>query len=189
MTSRSSPKGSPAGLRSSRGKLGSTVGARVVAWALLGTPAVGAAMVAGCLPPDFEILPRVNHPITIDRSLLTIPPDQVLTLGCHDETFDLSNAIVDADDDDPVTIAWLVDYFPSQGLEPDAINRLRFTFDPCTKPSSDISTVEALVLDRSVPLDILANADLLKEFAEDDVTSDSVIWFVSYDSDCVCGAP
>lgn len=161
--------------------------ARAVAWALLALHAVGASVASSCLPPDFEILPRVNHPITIDKALLTVSPDVFQTLVCEPKTFDLSNAIVDEDEDDPRTIAWLVDYFPGQSLEPDAINRLRFTFDPCTKPGSDISTIEALVLDRPVPLEILADADLLKAFVDDDVTSDSVIWFVGYDRGCPCG--
>jgi len=138
------------------------------------------------LPPDFEIVPRENHPVSIDKSLLTRSPDQFQSISedCEPRVFDLTNSIIDADQKDPVTIAWLVDYAPGQSVEPDAINRLRFTFDPCTNPKAapfKVSTVEAMVLDRAVPLDILANVDLLKEFADDDVTSDSVVWFVRYD--------
>jgi len=140
---------------------------------------------ASCLPPDFEIVPRENHPVSIDKTLLTRSPDQFQDIleDCEPRVFDLTNSIVDADKNDPVTIAWLVDYAPGQSVEPDAINRLRFTFDPCTNPKAaagKVSTVEAMVLDRAVPLDIPANVDLLKAFVDDDVTSDSVVWFVGF---------
>lgn len=142
-------------------------------------------LAASCLPPDFEIVPRENRPVSIDKALLTRSPDQYQDIleDCEPRVFDLTNSIIDPDENDPVTIAWLVDYAPGQSVEPDAINRLRFTFDPCTNPKAaagKVSTVEAMVLDRSVPLDILADVDLLKEFADDDVTSDSVVWFVGF---------
>ena len=144
----------------------------------------------GCLPPDFEIEPAENHPVSIDKSLLTRSPDQFQDLSnCEPRTFDVTNAIVDADDDDPVTIAWMVDYQPGQSVEPDANNRLRFTFDPCTNPKAvagKVSTIEVLVLDRVVPLDILADVDKLKAFEGDGVTTDSVVWFVGFDDNSCC---
>lgn len=142
--------------------------------------------VAACLPPDFEIVPRENHPVSIDKALLTPSPDQYQDIlpACDAVVFDLSNSIIDDDKGDPQTIAWLVDYSPGQSVQPDSINFKRFTFDPCTNPKAargEVSTVEALVFDRPIPLDVLANADLLKEYVADDVTSDSVVWFVGFE--------
>ena len=147
-------------------------------------------LAASCLPPDFEIVPRENHPVSIDKALLTRSPDQFQEiLNCEPRTFDLSNAIVDADANDPVTIAWLVDYAQGQSVQPDLIGFRRFSFDPCTNPKADagkVSTIEAMVFDRSVPPDILEDVDKLKLFAADDVTSDSVVWFVGFDSVVCC---
>lgn len=165
--------------------------ARGVARALL-EAALGSLLfgLGGCLPPDFEIEPAENHPVSIDKSLLTRSPDQFQDLSnCEPRTFDVTNAIVDADANDPVTIAWMVDYQPGQSVEPDANNRLRFTFDPCTNPKAvagKVSTIEVLVLDRVVPLDILADVDKLKAFEGDDVTTDSVVWFVGFDDRSCC---
>jgi len=141
---------------------------------------------ATCLPPDFEIVPRENNPVSIDKALLTRSPDQYQDIppDCDPVVFDLSNSIVDADKNDPVTIAWLVDYAPGQSVQPDSINFKRFTFDPCRNPKAtagQVSTIEAIVFDRAVPLDILGNADLLKAYVADDVTSDSVVWFVGFE--------
>jgi len=167
-----------------------------LARALLHTSAAMCASVSiftasSCLPPDFEIVPQENHPIAIDKTLLTRSPDQFhdMTFDCEPRVFDLSNAIVDDDSDDPITIAWIVDYAPGLSVEPDAINRLRFTFDKCTNPKAElfeITTIEALVLDRVVPLEILADVDLLKTFSEDGVTRASVVWFVGFDSQGDC---
>lgn len=165
--------------------------ASLVARALLSLLVGGLPLgLGGCLPPDFEIEPDENRPVTIDKSLLTRSPDEYQNLSdCEPRTFDITNAIVDPDADDPVTIAWIVDYQPGQGVEPDADNRLRFTFDPCTNPKArpgKVSTVEVFVLDRVVPFDILADVDALKAFDDNDVTTDNVVWFVGFESAACC---
>lgn len=166
---------------------------RVMARPLLYLTGCAAAVLAAsaCLPPDFEIAPEENHPVSIDKSLLTRSPNQFqdMTFDCEPRVFDVTNAIVDEDTDDPLTIAWIVDYAPGQSVEPDAINRLRFTFDKCTNAKAavgKVTTIEVLVLDRAVPLDILADVDRLKTYSDDDVTSDSVVWFVGFDADSCC---
>ncbi len=184
--------GAPPRSRVATGLTGRHRGIPRLARALLHTSAAMFATLSvlplsSCLPPDFEIVPQENHPIAIEKALLTRSPDQFhdMTFDCEPRVFDLSNAIVDADPDDPITIAWIVDYAPGLSVEPDAINRLRFTFDKCTNPKAElfkITTIEALVLDRVVPLEILADIDQLKAFDGDGVTQASVVWFVGFDS-------
>lgn len=188
--------GAPPRSRVATGFTGRDPGCRRLARALLHTSAamfatLSVSSLSSCLPPDFEIVPQENHPIAIDKALLTRSPDQFhdMTNDCEPRVFDLSNAIIDADADDPITIAWIVDFAPGLSVEPDAINLLRFTFDKCTNPKAapfKVTTVEALVFDRVVPFEVLADVDLLKTFDDNGVTRDSVVWFVGFDSLGAC---
>lgn len=147
-----------------------------VARALLN--ATAAVLMAGCLPPDFEVAPRENHPVTIDKSLLTYSPDEFQEIPCSERVFDLQGAISD-EDGDRIQIAWILGFEPNLNMVPDVVGQFRFTYRPCftDRVEADVvQTLEVLVFDRPLPPGL--TVDELKEFAEDDVTSDSVVWFV-----------
>ncbi len=166
--------------RSGRGALRAAL--EVVAWPLLS--ATAAVLMAGCLPPDFEIAPRENHPVTIDKSLLSQSPDQFQEVACEARVFDVKGAISD-EDGDRLQIAWILDYAPNRNLVPDVVGQFTFTYTPCFTPrwaNDKVQTLEILVFDRPLPPGL--TVDELKAFAEDDVTSDSVIWFIKSE----CGA-
>ena len=148
----------------------------LVAWPLLNTTT--AILVAGCLPPDFEVAPRENQPVTIDKALLSYSPDQFQEVACEERVFDVQGAISD-EDGDRLQIAWILDYAPNRNLVPDVVGQFRFTYTPCFTPrwaNDKVQTLEMLVFDRPLPLGL--TVDELKAFAEDDVTSDSVVWFI-----------
>lgn len=168
---------------------------RTLAWALLGLtsltlglgPVGGGAV--GCLPPDFEIEPATNHPVTIDRTAVTPDPRQFVNiLECRAQTLALGDSVSDPDASDPVSIVWLVNYQPGLGAEPDLIGRTQFKFDPCTNPKAVEGqgiVVMALVLDRPVPPTL--NADEILAYTADSVTSDFVTWaLVGYEDDSCC---
>lgn len=173
--------------------------ARSLARALLGLTAlalgVGNAGVGGvgCLPPDFEIEPEVNQPVTIDRTAVTPDPRQFTYISeCRAQTLALGDSVSDPDEGDPVSVVWLVNYQPGLGAEPDLIGRTQFKFDPCTNPKAVAGQgiiIMALVLDRPVPPTL--NADEILEYTEGGVTSDFVTWSILGFEDrscCLTGA-
>lgn len=166
---------------------------RRLARALLCLTALTFGLGAGCLPPDFEIEPETNHPVTIDRTAVTPDPRQFTYISeCRAQTFALGDSVSDPDTSDPVSIVWLVNYQPGLGADPDLIGRTQFKFDPCTNPKAVAGQgiiIMAIVLDRPVPPTL--NADEIVTYTDGGVTSDFVTWSILGFEDrscCLTGA-
>lgn len=160
-----------------------------VAWFLLLVSTAGS--LAQCLwPPDYELAPDVNLPVTIDPALLEVPPDFRVWPGCP-TTFDLDigPALVNPDDDE-LFVVWIVNYQAGLRQTVDALDTLEFSFDPCTHQKAVTGTlpnrIEVLVFDRK-PVS-LNNADDARTPVTDDTTSAAVTWFLLVDDDTCCFA-
>lgn len=160
-----------------------------VAWFLLVMALLSTGSLAQCLwPPDYELAPDVNLPVTIDPTLLEVAPDFRVWPGCP-TTFDLDigPALVNPDDDE-LFVVWIVNYQAGLRQTVDALDTLEFSFDPCTHQKAVTGSlpnrIEVLVFDRK-PVS-LNNADDARTPATDDTTSATATWFLLVDDDTCC---
>lgn len=174
---------------------------RVVAWALL-VSALGCALaLATCLPPDYEIAPRVNLPVSIDKTQLVGPsPDEWHVLSECDANgrmlliLDPRQAIVNPDSD-TIFSYWIVNFKESPNTPPEQDDTRttvpwaeQFTFDVCTSPENLVgrqNTIELVVRDRA-PVDEQSGASV-HDVSDGETTLSNVVWFFVVESTACCG--
>jgi hypothetical protein len=150
---------------------------------------------SACLPPDYEIAPDPNAPVTIDEAALPVSPAVFHRLGgCPPAALELDVLQgLGNPDGDRLYSAWLVNHVPGQGGRPEATSTTTpspFAFDPCTNPkvvtSPAVNTIAFVVLDRA-PLSF-DDGDAVRTPVDADTTFAQVVWFVGVDDLSCCGA-
>jgi len=169
---------------------------------LLLAPVAGVGLTT-CLPPDIDIAPVVNQPLTIDRSKIdpSISPDRPINLftssNCQTLRIELSpaDAITNPDKGELVFSYWLVndalnpaEVAESSDLELDPPYAEPFVFDACKVADlvkgANANTVRLVVRDRA-PVDKTAAAVLDTSDAPETSIA-QVIWFITIDDDACC---
>ena len=147
---------------------------------------------AQCLwPPQYQVAPIVNEPVTIDPELLNVPTDAFYTWsGCPDVfSLDITNAIKNPDGDQ-LFIAWFVNY--QSGLQQSIEDRdtAEYVFDPCKNAKvvtgSPPNIIEVWVLDRP-PLS-QNNADDFRTLIDPDTTVAKATWFFDVEDETCCSS-
>ncbi|PIE65934.1 MAG: hypothetical protein CSA24_01460 [Deltaproteobacteria bacterium] len=151
-----------------------------------------AAACASCLmPPEYEVAPNINQPVSIDESKLAVAPDFYAWSGCDQPTlaFDITQALSNPDDDE-LTIVWLVNYEAGNQQSIDALDALEFELAVCFQPkitegALQPNSIEVHVFDRK-PKSLNNADDALTPIEGSDTTTASAKWYLAVEDRTCC---